>query len=184
MFASPAEVLHGLRPEEARRPRPHPGAAADREEGHQRGPRRQGQDQASRRCRASPTAWCRPPSAGCCSTTSCTPKMAFYDLALSSKHLSRIIADCYQLLGRRETIDLLDRMKETRLPRIDALGPELRHRRPATPAQQGRRCCKETEKEVEQLPQAVRRAATSPRASATTRSSTCGRTPATRSPSR
>ncbi|MBY0526715.1 MAG: DNA-directed RNA polymerase subunit beta' [Gemmataceae bacterium] len=40
------------------------------------------------------------------------PKMAFYDLSLSSKHLSRIIADCYQLLGRRETIDLLDRMKE------------------------------------------------------------------------
>jgi DNA-directed RNA polymerase subunit beta' len=38
--------------------------------------------------------------------------MAFYDLPLSSKHLSRIIADCYQLLGRRETIDLLDRMKE------------------------------------------------------------------------
>ena len=26
---------------------------------------------------------------------------------------SRIIADCYQLLGRRETIALLDRMKET-----------------------------------------------------------------------
>src|SRR6185369_9500627 len=39
-------------------------------------------------------------------------KMAFYDLALSSKQLARIIADCYQLLGRRETIDLLDRMKD------------------------------------------------------------------------
>src|SRR5690606_15414613 len=41
------------------------------------------------------------------------PGMPYYDLALSSKHLSRIIADCYQYLGRRETIDLLDRMKET-----------------------------------------------------------------------
>ena len=40
-------------------------------------------------------------------------KMAFYDLPLSGKHLSRIIADCYQFLGRRETIELLDRMKET-----------------------------------------------------------------------
>lgn len=40
------------------------------------------------------------------------PEMAYYDLALSGKHLSRIIADCYQVLGRRETIDLLDRMKE------------------------------------------------------------------------
>src|SRR5438477_675063 len=39
-------------------------------------------------------------------------KMAYYDLPLSSKHLSRIIADCYQLLGRRETITLLDRMKD------------------------------------------------------------------------
>jgi DNA-directed RNA polymerase subunit beta' len=41
------------------------------------------------------------------------PKMPFYDLPLSNKNLSRIIADCYQLLGRRETIDLLDRMKVT-----------------------------------------------------------------------
>src|SRR5437879_4502123 len=39
-------------------------------------------------------------------------KMAYYDLPLSGKHLSRIIADCYQLLGRRQTIELLDRMKD------------------------------------------------------------------------
>ena len=39
------------------------------------------------------------------------PRMPFYDLALSSKHLARIIADCYEILGRRATIDLLDRMK-------------------------------------------------------------------------
>ncbi|WP_088259013.1 DNA-directed RNA polymerase subunit beta' [Fimbriiglobus ruber] len=40
------------------------------------------------------------------------PKMGFYDLALASKYLSRIIADCYQILGRRECIALLDKMKE------------------------------------------------------------------------
>src|SRR5947209_5940325 len=40
-------------------------------------------------------------------------QMPYYDLALSGKRLSRIIADCYQELGRRETIELLDRMKET-----------------------------------------------------------------------
>jgi DNA-directed RNA polymerase subunit beta' len=40
------------------------------------------------------------------------PRMSYYDLPLSGKHLSRIIADCYQLLGRRETITLLDRMKD------------------------------------------------------------------------
>ena len=42
-----------------------------------------------------------------------TRRWRFYNLALSSKNLARIIADCYQLLGRRETISLLDRMKET-----------------------------------------------------------------------
>ncbi|MER3417046.1 MAG: DNA-directed RNA polymerase subunit beta' [Gemmataceae bacterium] len=39
------------------------------------------------------------------------PRMGFYDVALGSKQLSRIIADCYEQLGRRETIALLDRMK-------------------------------------------------------------------------
>src|SRR5437867_3441235 len=40
------------------------------------------------------------------------PKMAFYDVAMGSKYLARVISDCYQTLGRRETIDLLDRMKD------------------------------------------------------------------------
>src|SRR5215467_10872103 len=40
------------------------------------------------------------------------PKMAFYDVAMGSKYLARVISDCYQNLGRRETIDLLDRMKD------------------------------------------------------------------------
>lgn len=39
-------------------------------------------------------------------------RMAFYDVSLSSKQLARIIADCYLLLGRRVTIELLDRMKD------------------------------------------------------------------------
>ena len=38
--------------------------------------------------------------------------MAFYDVAMSSKQLAQVIADCYQQLGRRQTIELLDRMKE------------------------------------------------------------------------
>jgi len=40
------------------------------------------------------------------------PKMAFYDLAMSNKQLARVISDCNLLLGRRETIELLDRMKD------------------------------------------------------------------------
>src|SRR6266851_3292354 len=31
-------------------------------------------------------------------------KMAYYDVAMTSKQLARVISDCYLLLGRRETI--------------------------------------------------------------------------------
>ncbi len=39
-------------------------------------------------------------------------RMPFYNLTLGQKQLQGIIADCYQVLGRRETIALLDRMKD------------------------------------------------------------------------
>jgi DNA-directed RNA polymerase subunit beta' len=39
-------------------------------------------------------------------------RMPFYNLTLGQKQLQGIIADCYQILGRRETIGLLDRMKD------------------------------------------------------------------------
>ena len=39
------------------------------------------------------------------------PKMAFYNITMKSKDLANVISDCYQLLGRRETILLLDNMK-------------------------------------------------------------------------
>ena len=39
-------------------------------------------------------------------------KMPYYNLALGQKQLQGIIADCYQLLGRAETINLLDNMKD------------------------------------------------------------------------
>ena len=39
-------------------------------------------------------------------------RMPFYNLTLGQKQLQGIIADCYQILGRRETIALLDRMKD------------------------------------------------------------------------
>ncbi len=40
------------------------------------------------------------------------PKMPFFNYPLSSKGSARVIADTYELIGRRETIDLLDRIKE------------------------------------------------------------------------
>ena len=38
-------------------------------------------------------------------------KMSYYNQTLGSKDLARVISDCYLELGRRETIELLDRMK-------------------------------------------------------------------------
>src|SRR5262249_33671483 len=40
------------------------------------------------------------------------PKMPFYNMSLGQKQLQGIIADCYQILGRAETINLLDNMKD------------------------------------------------------------------------
>ena len=40
------------------------------------------------------------------------PRMPFYNMNLGQKQLQGIIADCYQILGRAETITLLDRMKD------------------------------------------------------------------------
>jgi DNA-directed RNA polymerase subunit beta' len=41
------------------------------------------------------------------------PEMPYYNQTTGQKQLAAIIADCYRLLGRRSTIDLLDAMKET-----------------------------------------------------------------------
>ena len=39
-------------------------------------------------------------------------KMPFYNCSLSQKGLVRLVADCHELLGRSQTIDLLDDVKE------------------------------------------------------------------------
>ncbi len=46
-------------------------------------------------------------------------KMSYYNQTLGSKDLARVISDCYLELGRRETIELLDRMKSCGFPRIN-----------------------------------------------------------------
>jgi DNA-directed RNA polymerase subunit beta' len=77
-------------------------------------------------------------------------QMAFYDLPLSSKHLSRIIADCYQSLGRRETIDLLDRMKELGFRESTRSGLSFATADLRTPLNK-ETVLKESEKEVEKV---------------------------------
>lgn len=78
------------------------------------------------------------------------PEMAFYDLSLSSKHLSRIIADCYQLMGRRHTIELLDRMKETGFRESTRSGLSFSTDDLRTPPDK-EIIIKETEKEVDKV---------------------------------
>jgi DNA-directed RNA polymerase subunit beta' len=78
------------------------------------------------------------------------PEMAFYDVALGSKYLSRIIADCYQLLGRRETIDLLDRMKDIGFRESTRSGLSFSTDDLRTPAKKDE-IIRNTEKEVEHI---------------------------------
>lgn len=78
------------------------------------------------------------------------PQMAFYDLPLTGKHLSRIIADCYLELGRRETIDLLDRMKELGFRESTRSGLSFATDDLKTP-QNKEAIIKKTEKDVEQI---------------------------------
>ena len=49
-------------------------------------------------------------------------EMAFYNLAMKSKDLANVISDCYLELGRRATIELLDRMKNTGFREATASG--------------------------------------------------------------
>jgi DNA-directed RNA polymerase subunit beta' len=78
------------------------------------------------------------------------PQLAYYDLALSGKYLSRIIADCYQELGRRQTIELLDRMKDTGFRESTRSGLSFATDDLKTPLNKDS-VIKETEKEVEKF---------------------------------
>jgi DNA-directed RNA polymerase subunit beta' len=78
------------------------------------------------------------------------PRMAFYDLPLSGKYLSRIIADCYQYLGRRQTIDLLDKMKEVGFRESTRSGLSFSTDDLRTPLKKDS-IIRDTEKEVEKI---------------------------------
>jgi DNA-directed RNA polymerase subunit beta' len=78
------------------------------------------------------------------------PQMAYYDLPLSGKHLARIIADCYHVLGRRETIDLLDRMKDLGFRESTRSGLSFATDDLKTPINKDV-VIKETEKEVDKI---------------------------------
>jgi DNA-directed RNA polymerase subunit beta' len=75
-------------------------------------------------------------------------KMGFYDIPMTSKNLARVISDCYQQLGRRETIDLLDRMKDTGFRESTRSGLSFATDDLRTPLNK-ERVLKETEKRVD-----------------------------------
>ena len=109
--------------------------------------------------------------------------MPYYDLSLSGKYLSRIIADCYQLLGRRETIELLDRMKETGFRESTRSGLSFSTDDLKTPASK-ETFIKEAEKEVDKVQKQYSRGFITGPERLQQASSTCGPMPATTSPSR
>ena len=62
--------------------------------------------------------------------------MPYYNTPLRSSDLAGVISDCYEILGRRKTIDLLDTLNRVGFRQSTLSRPELRHRRPDHPAQQ------------------------------------------------
>src|SRR5262249_34928395 len=76
------------------------------------------------------------------------PRMAYYDVAMGSKHLARVISDCYQLLGRRETIELLDRLKDLGFRESTRSGLSFATDDLRTPSNK-ERVIKDTEKKVD-----------------------------------
>lgn len=49
-------------------------------------------------------------------------QMPFYNITMTSKDLANVISDCYLMMGRRATINLLDNMKETGFREATASG--------------------------------------------------------------
>ena len=110
-------------------------------------------------------------------------KMPFYNLALGQKQLQGIIADCYQILGRRETINLLDDMKDLGFRESTRSGLSFATDDLKTPDDQGRDPRRGREGGRQGRPSSTS-AGSSPSRSGTTRSSTPGPTPASGSPPR
>ena len=107
--------------------------------------------------------------------------MLFYNIPMRSSELAKVISDCYQILGRRKTIDLLDDMNRLGFRNSTRSGLSFATDDLITPAQQGQDHRRRGKGGAARSTSSIS-AASSPRANATTRCSTPGRTPANRSP--
>ena len=165
IFTSPAEVLHGLRAGQGRPPRHHQGAAAEGQDASRaKGPRTTSPARSIDDHRRPRDVQRR-----------AAPQMAFYNIPMKGRDLANVISDCYQLLGRRATIELLGQHEGTRLPPGDRKRHVVRHQRPEDGAQQGQGHRRRRDGGA-QAAKALRAAASSPIRSATTRCSTPGPT--------
>ena len=100
-------------------------------------------------------------------------RMAFYNVSMRSGELARVISDCYQELGRRATIQLLDDMNKNGFREATRSGLSFATDDLITPPTQ--------QKKTFSKPTSYTRVESSRRAKGTTRCWTPGRTPANES---
>ena len=112
---------------------------------------------------------------------SCPKGMPFYNMPHAFERPGQVISDCYQILGRRATIDLLDDMNQLGFRESTRSGLSFATDDLITPPSQGEDHRRRRKGSAARSTSSIS-AASSPRASATTRCSTPGRTPASRSP--
>ena len=93
--------------------------------------------------------------------------MPFYNIAMRSSELASVIGDCYEILGRRQTIELLDDMKQLGFRESTLSGLSFATDDLITPDTKGK-IIGEAEKQVDEVQQAVTSAASSPSWSGTT----------------
>ena len=107
--------------------------------------------------------------------------MLFYNIPMRSSELAKVISDCYQVAGPAEDDRLAGRHEPARLPQQHAQRSVVRHRRLDHARGQGQDHRRSGKGSAEESTSSIN-AASSPRASATTRCSTPGRTPVKKSP--
>ena len=106
--------------------------------------------------------------------------MPYYNSPLRSSDLAGVISDCYEILGRRHTIDLLDELNRIGFRQSTLSGLSFATDDLITPPNKSK-IIANAEKGVMRIMK-LYHAASSRKASVTTRCSTLGRTPANRSP--
>ena len=108
-------------------------------------------------------------------------ELGFFNKAAGKKQLSDIIWRCYQVAGQQGTVETLDRLKELGFAEATKAGVSIGISDMIIPKEKEHRARRTPTSRSSSSSSSIAKAS-SPTASATTRSSTSGPTPATRSP--